>query len=79
MLTKDELILQLNNEGLKNTNDVCYNLDTPALYEYAIIIKEVLLFNFGLLVEIIGKGTGRSQNDKFIPNKIKKGQNNGNK
>lgn len=66
MLTNDKLISQLKIEGIKNINDVHYNLNTPTLYEHAIIRKEGLLSHLGPLVVRTGNHTGRSPNDKFI-------------
>ena len=66
MLTKDELLLQLNEQGIKNINEFHYNFGSPALYEHAIRRREGLISHLGPLVVRTGSHTGRSPNDKFI-------------
>ncbi|MCF8242317.1 MAG: phosphoenolpyruvate carboxykinase [Melioribacteraceae bacterium] len=66
MKPKDEILRQLNEIGIKNLNDIFYNLSTPALYERAIRRREGNLSHLGPLVVRTGQHTGRSPNDKFI-------------
>jgi phosphoenolpyruvate carboxykinase (ATP) len=64
--TKDEIVNQLSNIGIKNINEVYYNLSTAQLYERAIRRREGTLSYRGPLVVRTGSHTGRSPNDKFI-------------
>jgi phosphoenolpyruvate carboxykinase (ATP) len=66
MRTKDEIINQLCAIGIKNINEVYYNLSTAQLYERAIRRREGTLSNQGPIVVRTGSHTGRSPNDKFI-------------
>ncbi len=66
MKTKLEIWKQLNAEGIKNINNLFYNLTTPALYEQAIRRREAQIAHLGPLVTRTGQHTGRSPNDKFI-------------
>ncbi len=52
--------------GLKNLNNVYWNLTTPILYEQIIRRREGLLSHLGPVVVRTGSFTGRSPNDKFI-------------
>lgn len=52
--------------GIKNVNNVYWNLTTPRLYEEAIRRREGRLAHLGPLVVRTGQHTGRSPNDKFI-------------
>ncbi|GJQ62456.1 MAG: phosphoenolpyruvate carboxykinase [ATP] [Melioribacteraceae bacterium] len=66
MRPKDEILRQLEEIGIKNINDLFYNLSTPALYERAIRRREGTISCNGPLVVRTGLHTGRSPNDKFI-------------
>jgi phosphoenolpyruvate carboxykinase (ATP) len=66
MRTKDEIINQLSAIGIKNINEVYYNLSIAQLYERAIRRREGTLSYRGPLVVRTGSHTGRSPNDKFI-------------
>lgn len=66
MRPKDEILRQLEEIGIKNINDLFYNLSTPALYERAIRRREGTMSCNGPLVVRTGLHTGRSPNDKFI-------------
>ena len=66
MRTKDEIINQLSAIGIKNINEVYYNLSTAQLYERAIRRREGTLSARGPIVVRTGSHTGRSPNDKFI-------------
>jgi len=52
--------------GIKNVNNVYWNLSTSRLYEEAIRRREGRLAHLGPLVVRTGQYTGRSPNDKFI-------------
>jgi phosphoenolpyruvate carboxykinase (ATP) len=52
--------------GIKNINNVYWNLSTGRLYEEAIRRREGRLAHLGPLVVRTGQHTGRSPNDKFI-------------
>ena len=52
--------------GIKNINNVYWNLTTPALYEQIIRRREGVLAHLGPLMVRTGAFTGRSPNDKFI-------------
>ncbi|MFQ5752562.1 MAG: phosphoenolpyruvate carboxykinase (ATP), partial [bacterium] len=65
-ITHIESIKELEKHGIKNVNNVFWNLSTPALYEYAIRRLEGLMAHLGPLVVRTGHHTGRSPNDKFI-------------
>ncbi len=52
--------------GLRNLNNVYWNLTTPILYEQIIRRREGLLSHLGPVVVRTGSFTGRSPNDKFI-------------
>ncbi len=66
MKPKDEIVRQLGEIGIRNINDVFYNLSTAALYERAIRRREGSLSYLGPLVVRTGQHTGRSPNDKYI-------------
>lgn len=66
MIPKDKIIRQLEELGIKNINDIFYNLSTAQLYERAIYRREGCLSHLGPLVVRTGQHTGRSPNDKFI-------------
>ncbi|RME78480.1 MAG: phosphoenolpyruvate carboxykinase [Chloroflexi bacterium] len=51
--------------GIRNVNNVYWNLHTPALYEEAIRRHEGMIAHHGPLVVRTGHHTGRSPNDKF--------------
>jgi phosphoenolpyruvate carboxykinase (ATP) len=52
--------------GIRNVNNVYWNLHTPALYEEAIRRHEGIIAHLGPLVVRTGHHTGRSPNDKFL-------------
>ena len=52
--------------GIKNINNVYWNLTTPALYEQIIRRREGVLAHQGPIMVRTGAFTGRSPNDKFI-------------
>ena len=56
----------LENHGLKNLNNVYWNLPTEALYEEAIFRREGRLTHMGPLSVNTGKHTARAANDKFV-------------
>src|SRR5215207_721042 len=56
----------LDNHGLKNINQVFWNLTTAELYEHSIKRGEATVAHLGPLVVNTGQHTGRSPNDKFI-------------
>ena len=56
----------LENQGIKNTGFVYWNLSTPLLYEEAIRRREGRMAHLGPLVVRTGEHTGRSPNDKFV-------------
>ncbi len=66
MRTKEEVYRQLSEQGIRNINNIFYNLTTPALYEQAIRRREASIAKSGPLVVRTGQHTGRSPNDKFI-------------
>ncbi len=66
MRPKDEIMKQLEEIGIRNINDVFYNLSSSALYERAIRRREGIISHLGPLVVRTGQHTGRSPNDKFI-------------
>lgn len=51
--------------GITNTNQVFWNLSTPALYEQAIRRHEGIMAHLGPFVVRTGQHTGRSPDDKF--------------
>ncbi len=55
----------LDAHGITNTNQIFWNLSTPALYEQAIRRHEGVMAHLGPLVVRTGQHTGRSPNDKF--------------
>lgn len=56
----------LENHGIRNVNNIYWNLSTPRLYEEAIRRREGRLAHLGPLVVRTGQHTGRSPNDKFV-------------
>ena len=56
----------LSNYGLRNLNDVYWNIPTARLYEKILTRREGRLSHMGPLVVRTGHHTGRSANDKFI-------------
>ncbi len=52
--------------GIKNVNNVYWNLTTPALYEQIIRRREGVVGHLGPIIVRTGAFTGRSPNDKFI-------------
>lgn len=66
MKSREEIYRSLNEQGIKNINNIYYNLSTPALYEQAIRRREASVADNGPLVVRTGQHTGRSPNDKFI-------------
>jgi len=55
----------LDAHGITNTNQIFWNLCTPALYEQAIHRHEGVMAHLGPLAVRTGQHTGRSPNDKF--------------
>ncbi|MBN1300592.1 MAG: phosphoenolpyruvate carboxykinase [Melioribacteraceae bacterium] len=66
MKSKEEVYRTLNELGIRNINNIFYNLTTPALYEQAIRRREAMIALDGPLMVRTGQHTGRSPNDKFI-------------
>ncbi|MBU0558765.1 MAG: phosphoenolpyruvate carboxykinase [Bacteroidota bacterium] len=66
MQINEELYRQLDKIGIRNINNIFYNLTAPALYEQAIRRREATISHLGPLVVRTGQHTGRSPNDKFI-------------
>ncbi len=56
----------LSHYGLRNLNDVYWNIPTARLYEKILTRREGRLSHLGPLVVRTGHHTGRSANDKFI-------------
>ena len=56
----------LKNHGLRNLNNVYWNLPTEALYEEAVFRSEGRITQMGPLVVNTGKHTARAANDKFV-------------
>ena len=54
------------NHGIRNANDVFWNLVAPSLYEQAVRRGEGVLAEGGALVVLTGTHTGRAPKDKFI-------------
>jgi phosphoenolpyruvate carboxykinase (ATP) len=52
--------------GIRNINNVYWNLSTPALYEQIIRRREGVIAHLGPVMMRTGAFTGRSPNDKFI-------------
>ncbi|RMF67040.1 MAG: phosphoenolpyruvate carboxykinase [Calditrichaeota bacterium] len=61
-----EAFRELEKHGIKNVNNVYWNLSTAALYEYAVLRNEGHISHLGPLVVRTGHHTGRSPNDKFV-------------
>lgn len=66
MIPKDKIIKQLESLGIRNINDVFYNLSTAQLIERSLYRREGSLSHYGPIVVRTGQHTGRSPNDKFI-------------
>ena len=64
--SKDSAELAMQHLGLKNLDDVYWNLPTPRLYEHVIRNREGHLAHLGALVVRTGHFTGRAVKDKFI-------------
>ena len=56
----------LEQQGVRTTGPVHWNLSTPLLYEHALIRREGELAAEGPLVCRTGAHTGRSPSDKFV-------------
>ncbi len=56
----------IENQGLKTSGTIYWNLSVPALYEEAIARGEGRLSQGGPLTVMTGKHTGRSPNDRFF-------------
>jgi phosphoenolpyruvate carboxykinase (ATP) len=56
----------LDHLGIRNVNNVYWNLTTPALYEQIIRRREGVIGQLGPIIVRTGAFTGRSPNDKFI-------------
>ncbi len=56
----------LENHGIRNANDVFWNLTASSLYEEAVRRREGVLAEGGALVVLTGVHTGRAPKDKFI-------------
>lgn len=56
----------LKNHGLKNLNEVFWNLPTPRLYEKILVRGEGRLSHLGPITVRTGHHTGRSADDKFV-------------
>jgi phosphoenolpyruvate carboxykinase (ATP) len=52
--------------GIRNINNVYWNLSTPALYEQIVRRREGVIAHLGPVIVRTGAFTGRSPNDKFI-------------
>ena len=52
--------------GIKNVNNIYWNLSMPALYEQCIRRREGIISEMGTLIVRTGSYTGRSPDDKFI-------------
>ncbi len=52
--------------GIRNVNNIYWNLHTSALYEETIRRHEGIIAHLGPLVVRTGHHTGRSPNDKFL-------------
>ncbi len=61
-----ERLRELEAHGLRNANDVWWNLSTPALYEHTVQRHEGLIAHLGPLVVRTGQYTGRSPKDRYI-------------
>ena len=62
--TKSEY--SLSHHGLRNLNNVYWNLPTAALYEEIIFRSEAKITNMGPVVVNTGRHSARSANDKFV-------------
>ena len=51
--------------GIRNLNNVYWNLTTPALYEQIVRRREGVVAHLGPLIVRTGAFTGRSPDDKF--------------
>lgn len=58
--------IELEEHGLTNLRNSCWNLPTPALYEASIQRNEGIMAHNGPLIVRTGQYTGRSPKDKFI-------------
>jgi phosphoenolpyruvate carboxykinase (ATP) len=59
-------VIGLDYLGIRNVNNVYWNLTTPALYEQIIRRREGVVGQLGPIIVRTGAFTGRSPNDKFI-------------
>ena len=62
----DREVHSLDRHGIKNVNNIYWNLSTPALYEQIVRRREGILAHLGSIVVRTGHHTGRSPKDKFI-------------
>ncbi len=65
MEEQSRIATELVRQGIKNTNQIFWNLSKPALYEHAVQRAEGHMCQAGPLVVRTGHHTGRSPNDKF--------------
>lgn len=65
-MTKEKLTDQLSQNGIKDFDNIFYNLSPEALYEEAVKNGEASIAFNGPMLAYTGKHTGRSPNDKFV-------------
>ncbi|MBI4385199.1 MAG: phosphoenolpyruvate carboxykinase [Nitrospinae bacterium] len=58
--------ISMEHHGIRNVNQIMWNLSTPELYEHIIRNNEGIISHLGPVVVKTGQHTGRSPNDKFI-------------
>ncbi len=63
---RNQMPIDLEQHGIRNVENITWNLNTPALYEQVIRRREGIVSHLGPLVVRTGNYTGRSPNDKFI-------------
>jgi phosphoenolpyruvate carboxykinase (ATP) len=56
----------LENHGIRNIQEIYWNLSTPELYEHIVRNREGTVSHLGPIVVSTGEHTGRAPNDKFI-------------